>query len=118
MHLYSQQPVRMTTSSYPRQRCEGRGDDSNSYSLEKPSEVFLRDDNVPSLHESQNEEDLLGAIIVIRPYRFEFSDGVSEALRSPVALEADKEEDRLPDSLSSSQVEAGVANITDAHQGK
>ena len=42
---------------------------------------------------------------MIRPHRFEFSDSVSEALRLPAALEADEEEDRLPDSLSSSQVQ-------------
>ena len=48
------------------------------------------------------------------PHGFEFSDSVSEALRSPVALE----EDRLPDSLSLSQVEVEVANVIDAHPGK
>ena len=42
---------------------------------------------------------------------------MSEALRSPAALEACEEEDRLPDSLSSSQVEVGVANIIDSHPG-
>ena len=84
----------------------------------EPSGSFLRDDNVPSLHESQDEEVLLGVIRVIRPHRFEFSDSVSEALRSPAALEADEQEDRLPDSLSSLQVEVGVANVIDAHSGK
>ncbi len=52
---------------------------------------------------------------MIRPHRFEFSDSVSEALRSPAALEADEEEDRLPESLSSSQVEVGVANVIDSY---
>ena len=42
---------------------------------------------------------------MIRPHRFEFSYSVSEALRSSAALEADEEEDRLPDSLSSLQVD-------------
>ena len=51
-----------------------------------------------------------------RPHRFEFSDSVSEDLRLPAALEADEEEDRLPDSLSPSQV--GVANVIDARPGK
>ena len=51
---------------------------------------------------------------MITPHGFEFSDSVSEALRSPVALE----EDRLPDSLSLSQVEVEVANVIDAHSGK
>ena len=55
---------------------------------------------------------------MIRTHRFEFSNSVSEALRSPAALEADKEEDRLPDSLSSLQVEVRVANVIDAHPGK
>ena len=55
---------------------------------------------------------------VTRPHKFEFSDSVSEALRSPSALEVDEEEDRLPDSLSSLQVEVGVSNIIDAHPGK
>ena len=45
---------------------------------------------------------------MIRPCRFKLSDSVSEALRLPAALEADKEKDRLPDSLSPSQVEVGV----------
>ena len=52
---------------------------------------------------------------MIRPHRFEFSDNAFEALRSPAALEADEEEDRLPDSLSSLQVE-GVSNVIDAIQ--
>ena len=55
---------------------------------------------------------------MIRPHRFEFSDNVSEALRSPAAFEAYEEEDRLPDSLSSSQVEVGASNVIDAHPGK
>ena len=55
---------------------------------------------------------------MIRPHRFELSDSVSDALRSPAALEAVEEEDRLPDSLSPSQVEVGVANVIDAHPGK
>ena len=55
--------------------------------------------------------------VVIRPHRFEFSDNAFEALRSPAALEVDEEEDRLPDSLSSSQVEVGVSNVIDAHPG-
>ena len=42
---------------------------------------------------------------MIRPHRFEFTDNAFEALRSPAALEADEEEDRLPDILSSLQVE-------------
>ena len=58
------------------------------------------------------EEDLLGAIKVIRPHRFEFSDSVSEALRSSAALEADEEEDRLPDSLSSLPLEVRAANLS------
>ena len=33
--LYSHRPVKMTTSSYPRQRYYGRGDNSNSYSSEE-----------------------------------------------------------------------------------
>ena len=53
-----------------------------------------------------------------RPHRFELSDNVSEALRLPAALEADEEEDRLPDSLSPLQVEVGVTNVIDAHPGK
>ena len=77
----------------------------------------MRDDNVPPSHELQDEEDLLGAISVIRPHRFEFSDSVSESLRSPAAVEASEEEDRLPDSLSSSQVEIGVANVINVHPG-
>ena len=52
-----------------------------------------------------------------RPHRFKLNDSVPEALRSPAALEADKEEDKLPDSLSPSQVEVGVANIIDTHLG-
>ena len=55
---------------------------------------------------------------MIRPHRFEFSDNAFEALRSPAALEADEEEDRLPNSLSSLQVEVGVSNVIDAHLGK
>ena len=85
--------------------------------LKSPLEV-LRDDNVPSSHESQDEEDLLGAIRVIRPHRFKLGDCVSEAFRSPAALEADEKEDRLPIRLSSLQVEVGVANVIDAHPGK
>ena len=54
---------------------------------------------------------------MIRPHRFEFSDSASEALRSPAALEAGEEEDRLHESLSSSQVEVGVANVIDSHPG-
>ena len=54
--------------------------------------------------------------VVIRPHRFEFSDNAFEALRSPAALEADEEEDRLPDSLLSSQ-EVGVSNVINAHPG-
>ena len=54
---------------------------------------------------------------MIRPNRFEFSDNASEALRSPAALEAN-EEVRLPDGLSSPQVEVGVSNVLDAHPGK
>ena len=42
---------------------------------------------------------------MIRPHRFEFTDNAFEALRSPAALEADEKEDRLPDILSSLQVE-------------
>ena len=57
-------------------------------------------------------------IRVTRPHRFEFSDSVTEALRSPAALEADEEEDRLLDSLLSLQVEAGVANVIETHLGK
>ena len=53
-----------------------------------------------------------------RPHRFELSDSVSEALRSPAALEADEEQDRPPDSLSPSQVEVRVANVIDAHLDK
>ena len=53
-----------------------------------------------------------------RPHRFKPSDSVSEDLRSPTALEADEEENRLPNSLSPSQVEVGVANVIDAHLGK
>ena len=53
-----------------------------------------------------------------RPHRFEFSDNASKALRSPAALEADEEEDRLPNSLSSLQVEVGASNVIDAHPGK
>ena len=55
---------------------------------------------------------------MIRPHRFEFSNSVSKALSSPAALEADEEEDRLPDSLSSSQIQVGVAIVIDAHPGK
>ena len=55
---------------------------------------------------------------MIRPHNFEFSDNAFEAVRSPAALEADEEEDRLPDSLSSSQVEVEVSNVIDAHPGK
>ena len=77
---------------------------------------------VPSSHESQDVEDLLGAIKVTRPHRFKLSDSVSKALRSPAALEADeeegKEEDKLPDSPAPSQVGVGVANVIDAHPGK
>ena len=69
------------------------------------------------MHELQDEEDLLGAIRVIGPHRFKFSDSVFESLRSPAALEADEEEDRLPDSLSPSQVKVGVANVIDAYLG-
>ena len=46
----------------------------------------MSDDNVPSSHESQDEEDLLGAIRVARPYRFELSDSVSEVERSLAAM--------------------------------
>ena len=53
-----------------------------------------------------------------RLHRLEFSDHAFEALRSPAALEADAEEDRLPDSLSSLQVEVGVSNVIDGHPGK
>ena len=55
---------------------------------------------------------------MIRPHRFEFSDHAFEALRSPAALKADEEEDGLPDSLSSLQVEVGVNNVIDGHPGK
>ena len=34
---------------------------------------------------------------ISRSHKFEFSNSVSEALRSPAALEADEEEDTLPD---------------------
>ena len=55
---------------------------------------------------------------MIRPHRFEFSDNAFVALRSPAALEADEEEDRVPDSLSSSQVEVGASYVIDVHAGK
>ena len=57
-------------------------------------------------------------IRLTRPHRFEFSDSVSEALRSPTVLEADEEEDRLLDSLSSLQLEVGVADVIETHLGK
>ena len=53
-----------------------------------------------------------------RPHRFKPNNGVSKALRSPAALEANEEEDRLPDSLLPSQVEVGVTNVINAHPGK
>ena len=57
---------------------------------------------------------------VTRTHRFLLSDSVSQALRSPAALEADVEEDEEedPDSLSPSQVEVGVATVIDAYPGK
>ena len=79
MHLYSQQPVKMTTSSYPSNAARVEATAETVILLESPLEV-LCDDNVPSSHESQDEEDLLGVIIVTRPHRFELSDSVSEAL--------------------------------------
>ena len=49
--------------------------------LKSPLEVVC-DDNIPSSHKSQDEEDLLGAIIVTRPHMFELSNSVSEAVRT------------------------------------
>ena len=85
----------MTTSSDPRQRYHGGGDDSDSYFSGEPFRYFQVMITLSS-HESQDEEDLLGAV---RSYRFKLSDSGSVAERSPTALEADKKEDRPPDSL-------------------
>ena len=79
----------MATPLNLRQHRRVRGDDSDSSSSEEPSRSSSSD-------ELQDEEDLLGAI---EPYRFEPSDSGSAAEGSP-ALEADKEENRPPDSLS------------------